>query len=119
VDRVAEAAAELGPVLELLDPVQEQARQIRAEAAGEAERVRRLAEATATQRLADARDLAPEWRRQAAAEAAERAQLEVTAERVAATRRAAAIKGRADQRLPEYVNRVVALVLASAPRDPR
>jgi hypothetical protein len=113
-DRVAELAAELEPLLARLDGVQAQCDRIRADAAAEADRRRRLAVEQARQLLTEGRRAA-EAERSAAAAAVER---EVTAEaataRAAAERSAAAVRELAGTRASELVDRVVAAVLALA-----
>lgn len=112
-DRAAELAAELEPVLRLLDPVQDEARRIRADGDATADRVRRAAADDARRRVAAAQEAAATLRTQAAAALVRRAAEEHASVQDAADRRAQAVRQRASSRMPAYVDRVVAEVLAS------
>ncbi len=112
-DRVAEIAAELAPVIARVADAQTEADRIRAEAAHDAER--RRAEA-----LRRAGDLVASAHREAAAERADaalRVRRQVEAEgartQAAGADDAAAVRRRATERLPGYVDRVTREIRAS------
>ena len=112
-DRASEAAAELAPVLALLDAAQEQARRIRADGLHEAARVRGQAEADAEQRVVAARAAAEQVRASAAAGVARRAAAHEAEMLSAARREAALVHERASARTPQYVDMVVKAVTAA------
>lgn len=112
-DRKAEAAAELTPVLALLDPVQEEVRRIRTDARARAQRVRRDAEADAEERVATARATAAQVRAQAATEVVRAAAAEQDATAAATDGAAERVREHAAAQMPAYVDRVVAAVIAS------
>ncbi len=112
-DRAAEAAAELEPLLRLLDPAQEEARRLRDSGVREAGDVRRRAEDEAEQRASAARAAAAAVRAQAAADVVRRAADHEAEVRGAAEREARLVREVAAARMPEYVDRVVAAVVSS------
>lgn len=118
-DRVAELTAELAPVFDVLRSVNQQAADLIAEAHREAERRRLAAAGRAEGLLADARQRA-EAARAAAAAAAVEAAADERAELLDRARRDAEdLTGRAAERLPILVDRVVAEVRATgADREP-
>lgn len=113
VDRVAELAAELGPVLIRLDAVQAQCDRIRSEATAEADR-RRVAVERARQLVAEGGRAAETERSAAAAAVEHKVTAETAAAREAAKHSAAAVRERAETRTVALVDRVVATVLALA-----
>ena len=114
VDRVAELAAELGPVLTRLDAVQAQCDRIRSEATAEADRRRRVAVERARQLVAEGGRAAETERSAAAAAVEHKVTAETAAAREAAKHSAAAVRERAETRTVALVDRVVATVLALA-----
>ncbi len=116
-DRAAEAAAELTPLLALLDPAQEEAKEIRAAGRAQAEQVRRDAQAQAQAQLATARATAATVQAQAAAEVADRANAAQVSGRSAAREEAQRVREHATARMPAYVDRVVAAVVSALAED--
>jgi hypothetical protein len=120
-DRSADAAAELTPLLVLLDDTQDEAQRIRREAADRAEEIRRAAQRQANQIVARARAEAEVVRAQTEAKArtaAAAAWSEMRAETAAEIER---VQARVADRMPRYVDDVVALArewLAQSPQAP-
>ena len=121
VDRVAEASAELEPVLALLAETQAEASRLRRDAEREAERRRQDAAARATAVVAAAHRQATAERADAALRVSTRVQGESTAALAEAERDAEAVRRAAAERMPAYVDRVLALTRAAmrAGRDDR
>ncbi len=118
-DRVSELTAELTPVFDVLRAVNQQAVDLVAEAHREAERRRLAAAGRAEGLLADARQRAEVGRAAAAAAAVEAAVGERAVFLDGARRDAEALAGRAAERMPILVDRVVAEVRATgAVREP-
>jgi len=113
-DRVAEAAAELEPVLARLDDVQAECDRIRAEAAGEADRRRRVAVEQARQLVAEGRRAAEAERSAAAAAVERKVTSDAAAARANAERSAGDVRELADTRTAALVDRVATMVLALA-----
>ena len=107
-DRVSDAAAELVPLLELLDDAQDEAARIRREGAAHADEVRNAARRQADSTVARAR--AETERVRADAEATARSRAAATRNDVRARTAAdiAELQMRADARMPAYVDKVVA-----------
>jgi cell division septum initiation protein DivIVA len=110
VDRPAEAAAELEPILALLAEAESASAAVRERARQDAKGIREQARARADSLVAEARARADSERAATAARAhargqAESARLTGQAERLATARRELA-----EQRMPGYVARVVAMV---------
>jgi hypothetical protein len=114
VDRAAEAAAELEPVLALLAEAETACAAVRERALRDAQDVRERARARAEGLVAEARSQAAGERANALAEARARGQVESARLTGQAERRAAASRELATQRMPGYVDRVVAMVRAAA-----
>ncbi|HEY6706309.1 MAG TPA: hypothetical protein VJB61_01800 [Actinomycetota bacterium] len=110
VDRAAEAAAELEPVLALLAVAESACAAVRERAQQDAEDIGERARARADGRLAEARARADSERAAAAARARARGQAESVRLTARAERRATARRELAEQRMPGYVGRVVAMV---------
>ena len=107
MDRVAELAAEVGPVLALLADTEAKAEAIRSAAANEAGKQRRDANGRAARMIAEARSAAEQERAEGIARARAAAD-ERTAAALAAARDAADHTAEvAEQRLDEYVARVL------------
>ncbi|WP_327130100.1 hypothetical protein OG311_00695 [Streptomyces sp. NBC_01343] len=106
-DREAELAAELDPLLAGLAGVQAEAAEIRAEAAREAEGIRHRAAVRAAEIVAAAETGARQARELAAAPARRAARAEATQIVASGVRAAAALRRRADARLPVLADRVV------------
>ncbi|HEY5013851.1 MAG TPA: hypothetical protein VIK61_14270 [Acidimicrobiia bacterium] len=118
-DRVSELTAELTPVFEELRAVNQEAVDLVAEAHREAERRRLAAAGRAEELLADARQRAEVERAAAAAAAVEAAVDERAVLLDRARRDAEDLAGRAAERMPIFVDRVVAEVRATgADREP-
>ena len=100
-DRSADAAAELTPLLMLLDDVQDEAQRIRADAAARADEICRAARRQAEQIVAQARRGALSI--QTAAQADMQAQNAAEIER---------LRARAAEQMPRYVEKVVTLARA-------
>jgi hypothetical protein len=113
-DRVAEAEAELEPVLALLTDTEDEVRRLREKARDEARRIREEAALQADDLVAAAHDRAAEVRARAAADARAAAapdgELLVEAAREIARR----TRERAAALMPEYVDRAVATALGTA-----
>lgn len=107
-DRVAELAAEIGPLLAMLDSTCAEADRVRAAAQDEAQRRRHRAEEQARAEVAAARADADAERADAAARVRRHADEERERMLGEAEREAARITHRAADRMPEYVDRVVA-----------
>jgi vacuolar-type H+-ATPase subunit H len=109
-DRVAEATAELEPVIALLADAQQEAAGIRADAEREAER--RLREATEYERslVASAHRQAEAERANASLQATGRAEEDAASTLSTAEREAADIRQRASERMSAYVDAVVSAV---------
>ncbi|MGW4435135.1 hypothetical protein ACWELO_05075 [Streptomyces sp. NPDC004596] len=107
-DRAAERAAELQPAIDRLTDVQLEAARIRVAAEQRAEALRLEASGEAERLLADARERAPEVRRQAAEPFLREARREAGALRAAGDRRASAIREGARERMPHLVDLAVA-----------
>jgi vacuolar-type H+-ATPase subunit E/Vma4 len=117
-DRVAELSAELEPVFAQLLDVQERARLIRAAGQDEAERRRQDAREHGRALVSAAEREADAIRARAAAEVRREADAETAAVLSAADLDAERIRRQVAERLPVYVDRVVAAVrttLADAP----
>jgi cell division septum initiation protein DivIVA len=110
VDRAAEAAAELEPVLALLAEAESACAAVRERARQDAKDIGERARARADGLLAEARAQADSERAAAAARARARGQAESARLTGQAERRATARHGLAEQRMPWYVSRVVAMV---------
>lgn len=110
VDRAAEAAAELEPILALLAEAESACAAVRERAQRDAEDVGERARARADGLLAEARARADSERAAAAARARARGQAESVRLTGRAERRATARHELAEQRMPGYVDRVVAMV---------
>ncbi|WP_234367303.1 MULTISPECIES: hypothetical protein [Streptomyces] len=115
-DRTAERAAELEPTLTRLTAVQREAARIRAEADEAAEALRKDASLAAARIVADAREQAPEVRRQAAVPVLREARRQADVLRTAGDQAAAAVRERARERMPDLVDRAVAEALRRAGR---
>ena len=113
VDRDAERASELEWVLARLADTQAECRQIRSAGAQAAAAVRRRARERAASIVADARNRADAVRADAAARARAASEGESARLITEAEGRASAICAGAEQRMSNYVERVVALVLES------
>ena len=109
VDRAAEAAAELEPILALLAEAESARAAVRERARQDAEDIRERARARADGLVAEARARA-DGERAAAARACARGQAESARLTGQAERRATARRELAEQRLPGYVGRVAAMV---------
>jgi hypothetical protein len=110
VDRAAERAAELEPVLALLAPTIAECEWIRTHAAAEADQIRDQAVAQAANLVATAREQAAGVRAEAAARARRHGDAESAGLAAEAARQADAVRARADARMPDCVARVVGLV---------
>jgi F0F1-type ATP synthase membrane subunit b/b' len=110
VDRATEAAAELQAVLALLVEAESAGSEIRQRAERDAEELREQARTTAASLVAEARARAAAERADAAAAARADSQAESAQLTAEAGRRAAARRELAEERLPDYVARVVAMV---------
>ncbi len=107
LDRTARLAAELGPVLALLDEVEQEASRIRVDGRAAA-RARRVAgEAAARSVVAKATAAEAAVRANAAAAELASADNEVEEELAAARQAAAEIRGRAEERMPDLADRAV------------
>ena len=108
-DRSAEAAAELTPLLLLLDDVQDQAQRMRRDAVDRADEIRQAAQREADQIVARARLHAQSVRAETEAKARSRATA-VWADRQAQnTAEIERLQKRAAERMPHYVDQVVSL----------
>ena len=112
-DRLAELSAELDPLLTRLDDACAEADRVRADAAEEAQRRRHQAEEQARADVAAARSDADAERADAAARVRRHADEERERMLAEAEREAARISHRAADRMPEYVDRVLAGVRAT------
>jgi cell division septum initiation protein DivIVA len=110
VDRPAEAAAELEPILALLAEAESAGVAIRERARQDAKGIREQARARADSLVAEARARAEGERAVTAAGARARGQAESARLTGQAERRAAARREWAEQRMPGYVARMVAMV---------
>lgn len=110
VDRTAERAAELEPVLARLTPTVAECERIRARAAADADRIRQEAASRAANLVASAREQAAGIRAEAAARARQDGDSESADLAATAAGEADAIRAAAAVRMPEYVARVVGLV---------
>jgi vacuolar-type H+-ATPase subunit H len=110
VDRPAEAAAELEPILALLAEAESASAAVRERAQQDAEDIGERARARADGLLAEARARADSERAATAARARAGGQAESVRLTARAERRATARRELAEQRLPGYVGRVVAMV---------
>ncbi len=110
-DRSADAAAELTPLLMLLDDIQDEAQRIRADAAARADEIRRAARRQAEQIVAQARRgaLSVQTEEAAARSRAAAAQADMQAQNAAEIER---LRARAVEQMPRYVDKVVALARA-------
>jgi hypothetical protein len=111
-DRVAEASAELEPVLALLADAQEEAARLRADGAREAGRRRQAAAERAGATVLDAHRQAAAERAEAALRVSREAEAEVAAGLAEAERVAAATREYAVARMPAYRDRVLDAVRA-------
>jgi hypothetical protein len=118
VDRAAEAAAELGPVLALLAGTERECARLREDAQREAERTRQQARERAAALVAGARERAPGVRAAAASKARASADAEAAGVVAAAGRQAAALDELAAQRTGGLVAEVVAAVRAASAKEP-
>lgn len=107
-DRVAEASAELQPVLTLLAETQEEASRVRTDAEREAEQRRRQAMARASALVASAHREAAAERADAALGVGRRVEEENAAALAEAERDAAAVRRLAAERMSAFLDRVVA-----------
>jgi vacuolar-type H+-ATPase subunit H len=117
-DRVTEAAAELGPVLDLLAAVEAECDRLREEGRRDAEETRAGAREQAAALLASARARADSERAVSAARARTRAGAEAARLLEDAERHAAGLRELAERRMPVYVTRVVAMVQAAGAGEP-
>ena len=111
-DRSADAAAELTPLLMLLDDIQDEAQRIRADAAARADEICRAARRQAEQIVAQARRGALSIQTEAEAAARSRAaaaQADMQAQNAAEIER---LRARAAEQMPCYVEKVVTLARA-------
>jgi hypothetical protein len=113
VDRVAEASAELEPVIARLGEAQQEADRLRADAQVEAERRRQQAAEQGRALVAAARRQAEAERADATLRAARHGEAQAAAMRTAAEHEADEVRRRSAARLPIFVDRVVADVRAS------
>jgi hypothetical protein len=118
VDRAAEAAAELAPVLARLAGVQAECGRLREQARRDAEELRQRAREQAAALVAAARERAAGERAEAAARARAGADAESARQVAEAERQATALRELAERRLPDYVARVVAMVSTSGAGEP-
>lgn len=109
-DRVAEASAELEPVLALLSAVQDEATRLRTDAATEAGRRRQVAAERASAAVLAAHRQAAAERADAALRVSRQAEAEVAAGLADAERTATALRDRAAGLMPAYRDRVLASV---------
>jgi hypothetical protein len=107
VDRVAEAVAELEPVLSLLADTQAEAAQIRARAQRDADQLRAQALDRAAARVVAARRHAAADRADAAVRARRAAEDEAAAVLAAAQRAAEEVRQRGVERMPAFLGRVL------------
>ncbi|MGZ4494448.1 MAG: hypothetical protein ACXVWU_07105 [Nocardioides sp.] len=112
-DRVAEAAAELEPVVASLADTQAEAARIRSDARREAQRLRQEAAEQAHELVASAHRRAEAERAEAVLATTRHAEEETAAARAAAALEAEDARRRATERLPGYVDRAVELVRAA------
>ena len=111
-DRSADAAAELTPLLMLLDDIHDEAQRIRADAAARADEIRQAARRQAEQIVAQARRDALSVQAEAEAAARSRAaaaQASMHAQNAAEIER---LRARAAEHMPRYVGKVVTLARA-------
>ena len=113
VDRAAEAAGELAPILALLAEVESATAEIRERARLDAVELRDQARARAAGLVAEARARAEAERADAAALARARGDAESTRLADQAQRQAATRRELAERRMPGYVARVVRMVEAA------
>jgi vacuolar-type H+-ATPase subunit H len=113
VDRPTEAAAELEPILALLGEAESASAAVRERVRQDAEAIGRQARARADGLVAEARARAGGERAATAARARARGQAESARLTGQAERLATARRELAEQRLPGYVGRVVAMVRAA------
>jgi F0F1-type ATP synthase membrane subunit b/b' len=113
VDRPAESAAELEPVLAQLAEVESACAGIRAQALRDAEQTREQAQVQAARLVAEARAQAEAERADAVAAARAHADAESAHLTDQARRQAAACRELAGQRMAGYVDRVMAMVRAA------
>jgi hypothetical protein len=109
-DRVAEAAAELGPVLDLLAEVEAACAELREAGRRDADATLARAREQAAGVIASARMRAEGERAATAARARAEAEGESARRLAGAERDAAEVLERAERRMPGYVARVVAMV---------
>src|SRR5262245_1413496 len=117
VDRAAERAAELEPVLALVDPTSVECEWIRTHAAADADRIREQAATRAANLVATTRGQAAGVRAEAAARAQRHGDAKAAGVAAEAARQADAIRAGADARMPDYVARVVTLAREIAGAD--
>jgi hypothetical protein len=117
VDRAAEAATELGPVLGRLAEVQAECARMREQAGRDAHELRERAREQAAGLVAAARERAEGERTELAAQARAKADSESASRVVEAEEQAAALRERAERRMPSLVARVVAAVLATGAEE--
>ena len=108
-DRSAEAAAELTPLLLLLDDVQDQAQRVRRDAVECADEIRRAAHREADQIVARARLEAQRVRAEAEANARSRATAAWADRQAQNAAEIERLQKHAAERMPHYVDRVVSL----------
>lgn len=111
-DRVAELAAELAPVFDLLEPTQKQSNAIRAQADDEADRRRAEALAGADAKVGAARRRAESERAATAAGLARSADVEAAQILAGARRDADAVREAAARRLPDLAAAARSVMLA-------
>jgi vacuolar-type H+-ATPase subunit H len=118
VDRAAEAAAELGPVLALLAGTEQECARLGQDARQAADQAREQAREQAAALVAAAREQAPAIRAEAASRA--RASADAEADRVvaAAERQASALGELASVRMGGIVAQVVATIRAAGVAEP-
>jgi hypothetical protein len=117
-DRVTEAAAELGPVLDLLAAVEAECDRLRKDGRRDAEETRAAAREQAAALVASARTRADSERAVSAARARTRSGAETAKLLEDAARQAAGLRELAEARMPAYVTRVVAMVRAAGAEEP-
>ena len=108
-DRSAEAAAELTPLLLLLDDVQDEAERMRRDAIDRVDEIRRTAQREADQIVTRARLDAQSVRAEAEAKAQSRATVMWADRQAQNTAEIERLQQRGAERMPHYVDRVVSL----------
>lgn len=111
-DRASEQAAELAPVFALLDETEAEARAIRVRGDAEAAEIRQEAARRAEAILRDARARAAQEREHAASQARSQAEIDCAALVHLARARAQSLTARAEPRVREYAEQIVARTAA-------